>query len=157
MVKYKDKEYNLCTFFIAPLCFDSGAILNSIDNVYLHKTDYKIYVVFNESIEEKSSVSYWNNEGKLVSLYNIPEKYYSDFTLFKDSKYSKMSDDCKKIICKYSGLPVNKEINGKMVTHKLITQLLKTKSAIKEFEDSFDVKYNDNELISKLDSNEYYG
>lgn len=162
MIKYKDKKLNLCTFFIAPLCFDSGAILSYIDNCYIKADKNEVVVItiqeFDNNSNENLLVKYWNKDGKLVSLYTIPEKLIPDFELFKEGKYSQMSKEAKTLIRVRSGLPFNVKVNGETFTHLLLSQLYLTPLAIKEFENRLGVNYvEQSELISKIDNTEYYG
>lgn len=161
MIKYKDNEYNLCTFFIAPLCFDSGAILTYIDNCYIKQDKNEIVVISDVELpnsDENLTVKYWNKEGKLVSLYTIPSNFIQDLELFKEGKYSKMSKESKTLIRERGGLPFNVKVNGETFTHLLLSQLYLTPLAIKEFENRLGVNYVEkSELISKIENTEYYG
>jgi hypothetical protein len=160
VIKYKDKDYNLSTFFIAPLCFDSGAILAYIDNCYIKADKNEVVVITTQEFDnncENLLVKYWNKDGKLVSLYTIPEQLISDFELFKDGKYSQMSKEAKTLIRVRSGLPFNVKVNNETFTHLLLSQLYLTPLAIKEFENRLGILHTEGlELISKIENTEYY-
>jgi hypothetical protein len=106
-------RFNLCTTYVLPLVglnkFSFSAVNDNFVNSYVsednnhvivqHKTKLPAVVIENTRYEFG-----FEKDGYYYGVFEIPEKFVPDVQLWREGKYSKLSDDCKWILRKKSGL-----------------------------------------------------
>lgn len=105
-------EYNLCSFYLLPLCgvgfYTFGGQANFI-NSWVHPDGLYIYVqvidkVFiNPAAFNANYIGRWIQDDQLLG-YSIPKQWKPEFNKFKEGKYSEFREEAKKIIRETSGL-----------------------------------------------------
>ena len=151
---------NLCAIYLLPLLgfnvqmFGIGNVLNVyITNkreivVHVKKTKY---ILMNWSMSSYFIADIFSEHGVYL-FYSLPEKYYNEYQLFLESKYSKFSPTAKRAILKNSGLPWMTKINGKVKCNSYLLGLMKHPKYKALLEERIGVKLPDDaELISCID------
>lgn len=109
---------NWCCSFILPMVeINYNNLPRNFINAYISK-DYEVFMVFDktqdydvvfyhflENIKNKNTAlkEVLDGDDEIVFRFNIPKKYFSDFNLFIQGKYSKFADVYKKVLIKYFG------------------------------------------------------
>jgi len=92
---------------------------------------------------------YHPTESLSLYCFKIPDNFIKDFKLFKNSKYSKISEDGKSVIRKWHGLTPQKDLYG------ILYKTLAKKQAL---EKTFAVVMSDGTIVSEVklrDEDEY--
>lgn len=101
----------MCTYYLLPLIginkFSFGVNIN-FRNCYSNPDGTELYVTVYYTLSSLANHSYLLRiEGKAgapVYVFSLPQKWQSDFQLYKQGRYSKFSDDAKELIRNQSGL-----------------------------------------------------
>ena len=103
----------------------------------------------------------YRKETDLFLLYRIPPKWMRDVELFIAGKFSKMSENAKKTILVYSGLPYHRAEDGRIVTDGRLLALYKH-PMLKQMWERFIIDPNaktpeelPDELLTKPDERSY--
>lgn len=155
MSKLKEVKKNHTFKFLFPLMYDKerndeSFIKKEFDSIYLGTGEYenKLILVykpsntstFSELDSKLVSIKTFNTDidlkdGKIAYVYNIPDKFISDLSSFKEGKYSEFSDKLKQQTLNFWGITKGDD--------SLYGILEKTDIAKKNF-DKFAKKYKDN-------------
>ena len=97
-VNYKNLPSNFINGYVS---LDYKAYL-----IFDKTTDYDIvYHHYQEHLRErnKNVIEYLDFDDEIVIVFDVPEKYRSQFDLFLKSKYSQLDENYKQQICSYFG------------------------------------------------------
>lgn len=105
------RKHNLCTYYLLPLIginkLSFGVLVN-FRNCYVNPQGTELYVkCYYLSTTLKSNPHLIRTEGKPGSplyVFSLPDKWQSDFQLYKRGKYSQFSQEAKDLIRHQSGL-----------------------------------------------------
>lgn len=99
----------------------------------------------------------WTENNTTFAIFRFPQIFVADVELFANGKYSKMSDNLKKRIYRYSGLFYNKRIDNTIVTDKKLLALTKSPLLKEWIEATYKVKKGRNsEFIQIKNKNIIY-
>lgn len=172
------KKPNKCNTFVLPMCeINYNTLPNNFINCYLSfdkgKDNYQIVTVFHKFQNDNqymyntskyqfdSFLEYIENnrnyagkeeeEDEIILYFNIPERNKRNYELFLAGKYSKFSEDYKKLLCSYYGT-VSRKIDYRVHEYDIIYP---TQSKIKQIAerlfDKKDVAENIKYIVEVLD------
>lgn len=141
---------NLCAYFILPLCkvhLNKNFGKGNIKNVYLNRDNNEVIVEIYDKERLKSSYTrdkfyladMDTDDGATLIIYLIPPKYVNERQLFLEGKYSQFSEEAKKDVIRYSGLPYTEMTDGVNADRKILA-LLKDDRLKKYMEETLDIK-----------------
>lgn len=104
-------QHNMCTYYLLPLIginkFSFG-VLTNFRNCYVNPQGTELYVecyYLGTSLDSNPYlIRKESNPYTSVYVFSLPEKWQSDFKLYKQGKYSKFSTEAKDLIRHQSGL-----------------------------------------------------
>jgi hypothetical protein len=164
LIKALRKE-NLCTYFILPLLKLSkiSFVSSNFIDCYLQRTGrilaVKLYSP--ELLSRRSDVTGYLDtiqyDGADYVLYELAPHWQRDIDLFRAGKFSKMSDDAKRMIETYSGLAYKKpKRNGGFETDGRLLALTRDKSLRRFWELEMKVNLGDDDELLSIPGDESY-
>jgi hypothetical protein len=105
--------YNLCTTYVLPLIgfnkWSFGTLNDNYVNSFVSEDDKYVIVKLRNKIPNALTETPryqfgFSKDGFYHAVFTIPEKFLADIKLWREGKYSQLSDDCKWMIRKKSGL-----------------------------------------------------
>ena len=159
-------KYNLSTYFILPLVGINHKAIDGYMNSFIERIGNQVYVQCKEENDLLTELSTYRGsfeiEDSMVYTFLLPTEYNQDLIEFRNSRYSKMSDKAKTVICHLSGLSYNENFSN---TSLLLLNLYKHPKAEKEMMKLIDkhskiskghtLSIDNSEWIRDIDENQF--